>query len=149
MIYTMTEIQTKRLVLKTNCTIIDGQLGFPEKKNTSLLDIKPNCIEDGGFAIYLKSGDYIGHIGFRFDRKPYELTIGIENEQFRQCGYMTEAQDAVIQWIFDNCNTTQITARIGQITPVASRKLCKRNGFHEAKEGQDEWWILNIEDFKK
>lgn len=145
----MTEIQTKRLVLKTNCTIVNGQLGFPEKKNTSLLDIEPNCSENGGFAIYLKAGDYIGHIGFLFDRKPYELTIGIDNEQFRHCGYMTEAQDAVIQWIFDNCNTTQITARIGSITPVASRKLCKRNGFHEAKEGQDEWWILKKEDFKK
>ncbi len=148
-IYTMTKIQTKRLVLKTNCTVVNGQLVFPEKNITSLLDTKSACVEDGGFAIYLKTGDYIGHIGILFHRKPYELTIGIDNEQFRHCGYMTEAQDAVIQWIFENCNTNQITALIGSITPVASRKLCKRNGFHEAKEGHDEWWILNKEDFKK
>lgn len=63
--------------------------------------------------------------------------------------YQNEALDAAIQWIFDSCNTTHITALIGQITPVASRKMCKRNGFHEAKEGKDEWWILKKEDFKK
>ena len=77
------------------------------------------------------------------------MTIGIDDERHRKCGYMTEAQDAAIQWIFDNCDTMQVTALIGPITPVASRKLCERNGFHEAKEGKDEWWILDKADFKK
>ena len=146
----MTEIQTKRLIMRTNCTVVDGQLSFPKKPQLqSILEIKPNIVEDGGFAIYLKTGELIGHIGILFIRKPYELTVGIDNELYRKNGYMTEAQDAVIEWIFNNCKTTQIAALIGPITPVASRKLCVRNGFHESKEDNNEWWILDKEDFKK
>ena len=59
----MTEIQTERLILKTNCTVVDGQLVFPEKPSiTPLLDIKPAKAEDSGFAIYLKTDELIGHI---------------------------------------------------------------------------------------
>ena len=147
----MKEIQTERLILRTNCIVENGDLKFPEPPRfTSLLDIQPSKAEDGGFAIYLKSGDkvgeLVGHIGILFKRKPYELTIGIE-EQYRRRGYMTEAQDAAIRWIFDNCDTEKITALVGSITPVASRKLCVHSGFHEAREGREEWWILDKKDF--
>lgn len=74
----MTEIQTERLILRTNCTVTEGKLSFPDQPPfTSLLDIKPAKAEDSGFAICLNTGELIGHIGILFKRKPYELTIGI------------------------------------------------------------------------
>ncbi len=61
---------------------------------------------------------------------------------------MTEAQDAAIRWLFNNCNIEQITALVGSITPIASRKLCERSGFHKQVEGNEEWWILDKRDFE-
>lgn len=143
----MVELLTDRLVLRTNCTIENGVFSFPEKPPLkSILDLAPSKAEDTGFAIYLKSGEYIGHIMVLFKRKPYELSIGIE-EPYRKHGYMTEAQERAIKWLFDNCHTSQIVALIGPITPIASRRLCQKHGFHEKKEGREEWWVLDKNDF--
>jgi len=143
----MTEIETKQLVLRTNCFVVDGDFTIPERKVESILNIRPSKSEDGGFAIYLKEGNiFIGHIGLCFDRKPYELCVSID-EPYQGNGYMTEAQSEVIRWIFDNCSTDTISALIGPISPVQSHRLCKRVGFQEAKENNEDWWILKREGF--
>ncbi len=61
---------------------------------------------------------------------------------------MSEAQDKVIKWIFDNCDISQINALVGLITSIASRRLCEKNGFHKKMEGNCEWWILNKKYYK-
>ena len=145
----MVEINTERLILKTNCTANNGIFEYPpQPESISIFDLLPAQAENSGFAIYLKSGEQIGHINILFKRKPYELSIGI-GEQYRKHGYMTEAQSAVIKWIFDNCSTSQVTALVGPITPVASRKLCLNNGFVLAQEGNEEWWILEKDNFRR
>ena len=146
----MIKLKTKRLILRSNCRVVNGIFEFPPIQEISLeaiLDKQLSQAEDGGFAIYLKAGKLIGHILIYFKRKPYELSVSID-EPYRRKGYMSEAQDEVIQWIFDNCDTRQINVLVGPITPIASRRLCEKNGFHKVMEANHEWWVLNKEDFK-
>ncbi len=145
----MIEIETNRLIIESKCTVLDGVFTYPERKPfTSIWDTPPvDNGESGGFAVYLKSGEYVAHILVLFKRKPYELSVGTE-EKYRNNGYMKEAHDAVINWIFKNCSTDCISALVGPISPIASRKILTRFGFKEAKEGRDEWWILERNSFK-
>ena len=76
------------MILKTNCTIDDGEIVLPEKKHfESILDIEPTIAEDFGFAIYLKSGELVGHIAFDSKRSRFELSVGIE-EKYRKNGWV-------------------------------------------------------------
>ena len=98
--------------------------------------------EDSGFALYLKdSGELIGNIKIEFKRKPFELSVSVKEDQQKQ-GYMTEAQEAVVDWLFDNCNVDRIWALVGGITPGASRKILSRGGFKILQEKNEEWWCL-------
>lgn len=143
----MISIETERLILKSNCRVESGKLCFPPaKRPKSILNIEPSQSEDGGFAIYLKSGEEIGHIGLLFHRRPYELTVGVERE-YRERHYMTEAQQAVVDWIFNNCNTDVITALVGGITPVACQKMLRKQGFEKLDDSNEEWWELRRESF--
>lgn len=138
----MIKVEANRLILKTNCTITDGCIVFPEQSSaTSLLKIQSTNTADGGFSLYLKSGEYIGHISILFKRKPYELSFGIE-EPYRKKGYMNEAMTACTNWIFDNCSTNIITALVGSITPLAVRKILTSHAFIQQCENDDEWWVL-------
>ena len=138
-------IQTERLILKTNCTIVDGEIVLPEKKHfESILDIEPTIAEDFGFAIYLKSGELVGHIAFDSKRSRFELSVGIE-EKYQKSGYMSEAQRVVVPWIFENSNTEKIWALLGGITDEASRKILERTGFKCVPEGKQEWWVIKRE----
>ena len=142
----MITIQTERLILKTNCTIVNGEIVFPEKKPfTSILDRKPSIAEDSGFAIYLKSGELVGHVGFDSKRGRFELSVGIE-EKYQKNGYMSEAQKAIVPWIFENSNTDKIWAVLGGITNEASRKILERTGFKCVPEGKQEWWVIERSD---
>ena len=138
----MNTIETERLILKTNCTVVDGEIVFPEKQPfLSLENIKPSIAEDSGFAIYLKSGERVGHIAFDFKRDRFELSVGIK-EQYQKHGYMTEAQKAVVPWIFENTNTDKVWALLGGITDVASSKILERTGFEFVPEGNLKWWVV-------
>lgn len=138
-------IQTERLTLKTNCTIVDGEIVLPEKKHfESILNIEPTIAEDFGFAIYLKSGELIGHIAFDSKRSRFELSVGIE-EKYRKNGYMSEAQRAIVPWVFENSNTEKIWALLGGITDEASRKILERTGFKCVPECKQEWWVIKRE----
>lgn len=141
----MITIQTERLILKTNCTIVDGEIVLPEKKHfVSILDIEPTIAEDFGFAVYLKSGELVGHIAFDSKRNRFELSVGIE-EKYRKNGYMSEALRVVVPWVFENSNTEKIWALLGGITDEASRKILERTGFKCVPEGKQEWWVIKRE----
>jgi hypothetical protein len=135
------QIETERLIIKTNLTVNDGKLVIPDHKG-SILDLKPLEVEDGGFAVYLKStGELVAHIGLRFDRKPYELTIGTE-DGFKGKGYMSEAHTAVVEWLFGNTDAEMICALVGPLTPAACKKILSRDGFLQI-DGTDDgqgWW---------
>ena len=138
----MITIQTKRLLLRTNCIIVDGVIVLPEpKKNISILDMESTIAEDFGFAIYLNSGEYVGHIAFVTKRNRFELSVGIE-EKYQRNGYMSEAQRAIVSWIFENSNIDVIWALLGGITDNASRKILERTGFKCIPEGKEEWWAI-------
>ena len=138
----MITIQTERLFLKSNCKVVDGNIVLPEKNHgVSILNIKPAIAEDYGFAIYLKSGELVGHIAFDYKRNRFELSVGIE-ETYQKKGYMSEAQKAVVPWIFENSNTDAIWALLGGITDEASRKILERTGFTCVPEGKEEWWVI-------
>ena len=138
----MITIETERLILKTNCTVVDGEIVFPERKPVeSILDLKPAIAEDSGFAIYLKSGEHVGHIAFDFKRDRFELSVGTE-KQYQRNGYMTEAQKAAVTWIFKTCKTDSIWALLGGITDDASSKILERTGFKRVPEGKLNWWVL-------
>ena len=88
----MIEIQTDRLILKTECSVENCEFIYPKQDNTlsifELPDFKP---ENTGFGIYLKTGELIGHIDVLFKRKPYELSYGIDDSRYMEKGYMSEA----------------------------------------------------------
>lgn len=142
------ELETERLILKTDCSIVDGEFKCPsEQLPIDISNPKPQYGEREGFALYLKSTDeYVGHINILFKRKPYELSIGT-CEEFRRQGYMIEAHETLIPWLFENCGNITINALVGPITPLASRSILKRFGFKQEKEGAEEWWSLNFADW--
>ena len=138
-------METNRLRIVTNCIVDNGELVYP--KQTASIDIlklpRPLPLpENSGFGLYLKdNGECIGHISILFKRKPYELSVGVD-EPYQKQGYMTEAQDAVVQWLFEKCNVDRIWALVGPITPSASRKILSRGGFKMLQEKNEEWWCL-------
>ena len=144
------ELETKRLFLKTDCLIVNGEFTYPsEQSPIDILHPKSQNGERAGFALYLKStGENVGHIDLKFTRKPYELSVGTLEEHRRQ-GYMNEALEKVISWLFENCDTKTITAYLGGITPAASRSILRRFGFVQENEGREDWWILNYSDWEK
>ena len=136
-------METDRLRIVTNCSVENGELVFPEQSAPiDIFNLPRSLPENSGFGLYLKdNGECIGHISILFIRKPYELSVGVE-EPYRKQGYMTEAQDAVVQWLFENCNVDRIWALVGPITPSASRKILSRGGFKMLQGENDEWWCL-------
>lgn len=135
-------IETDRLIIRTNCKVIDGVFTYPETKPfVSLLKIDPQKPEDTGFGLYLKTGELVGHIDVTFKRERFELSVGTF-EQYQRHGYMTEAQMAIVPWIFANCNTDTIWAVLGGITDDASRKILERTGFKRYGDEKSEWWVI-------
>ena len=87
--------------------------------------------------MYLKNkGELVAHIGLRFDRKPYELTIGTE-DGFKGQGYMSEAHTAIVEWLFENTDSELICALVGPLTPAACKKILSRDGFKQIDGTED------------
>lgn len=140
----MIELETKRLIIKSDAYIAEGELKFQEKPHVvDLLDIKPSRVEECGFALYLKQEmDQVGHVTVIHHRRPYELTVGMD-ESYRQNGYMTEGLKQIIDWLFKNCTLDKLTAIRGNIIPEASRRLLLRCGFEQETTWKDaDWYVL-------
>lgn len=75
----MISIFTDRLELCSSCTVNDGVFSYPETNGEISIFNPPKTTygADCGFAVYLKSGEPIGHIDvlFKKNRPPYELSI--------------------------------------------------------------------------
>lgn len=141
----MTELYTERLIIRTNCYVVKGDFTFPDsptRGRINLLEITETKAEDVGFAIYLKTEEYIGHIGITMKRERFELTIGIDDDKYKGNRYMTEALKPTIEWIFKNSNVDRIWGLNGKISPEIVRKLLTNLGFTEAPEGKEDWWYI-------
>lgn len=127
----MIKIQTARLIIYSDASILDGMLVFPQtkRKEIDLLEIKPHQPQTTGFAIYLKDDNTkpVGQFGFRHDRYENELEYGT-NEPYRRKGYMREAMEAFIPWFFQNTSSTIIYGIIAEGN-VASENLALEVGF--------------------
>lgn len=133
---------TDRLEIKANCEAIEGRIVFHNNAPIDIFDLSESKPENCCFALYLKTGEYVGHISILNKRKPFEFSVGIE-KPYRKNGYMSEAIGPVIKWIVQNCSVESIVALVGPLTPEASRKILRRHGFMQKQEGNDEWWVLD------
>ena len=134
------EINTTRLLLRTNCTICNGRVVYPEKCTNviDLCSLSPAKAEDHGFGIYLNNA-LIGHIAFVYKRERFELSVGITSA-YQKNGYMTEAMQEVLKWL-DKNEVDEVWALLGGITNEASRKILSRTGFEKQPEGELEYWV--------
>lgn len=141
----MIRIETKRLIIKSNLCASKGQLIYPPKQQegTSLLNLRPLATEDTGFAIYLKPDESapIAHIGFRDDRRNYELTYGTE-DAYRRHGYLYEALSAFLHWFFADIGVEIIYGLIGN-NNIPSINLALKVGFQPCgQDGNCTWYEL-------
>lgn len=129
-------LETKRMIVKTNARLINRKIIFPDQpSHINILDIKPSIGENTGFMFYDKSDhrQLICHIALRDDRKPNEITYGTQ-ETYRNKGYMQEALNAFIKWIFKNTDICKLYALISN-NPT-SEKVLINQGF--IKENQND-----------
>lgn len=107
----MITIETERLIGKSELEVINGKVSFFEKsiEHLDLLGIKPATGMEHGFIFYLKEQTevMVCHIGIIYTRNRFEVSYGTE-EQFRQQGYMKEALDNFVCWIFANTDELEI-----------------------------------------
>lgn len=127
----MIEIETARLRLYSDASVIDGVLVFSQKeqKDIDLTQIEPHKSQTSGFAICLKY-DNTQQVGqFEFSNKRYEneLSYGT-NEPYRRKHYMQEAMEVFIPWFFQNASSTIIYGIIAEGN-VASKNLAQKVGF--------------------
>lgn len=143
---------SERMIIRSKASVVNGQfVRTPYKeKPVDIFNLPNRTYEDDGFAFY-NGNEIIGHLYVCFDEKPYELNGGIDREDYRKQGYMTEGITRCIKWIFESCDTDVIWAERGNIIPEASRKLLERCGFIYYGKGVDdgEWYMLTREKWKK
>ena len=139
--------QTKDMMMKTNLLAINGEITYPFRKPTiSLLDIKPNNAEDGGFVFYdgRDSNKLICRIAYTEKRGKRELFYETESE-YKNQGYMTEAMAYVLEWMRQSSVSGSLWLLI-QKGNVPSLKIAKRYGFvcQEEYDGEMEWYCLKL-----
>jgi RimJ/RimL family protein N-acetyltransferase len=109
----MIYFETERLICKSDLCLENGKLVEDKKDNTiDILSIKPTTGKEGGFVFYHKklSTVLICHVGITYARGRFEVTYGVDNELFRNQGYMTEALMALCKWLFNNTEQEKIWA---------------------------------------
>lgn len=138
----MIQIETQRLIIRSNLCVDKGQLIPPAKQHEeiSIFNLAPSKSEDAGFAVYLKSNEstQIAHFGFRSDRRDYELSYGTE-ELYRRQGYLYEALSNFLNWFFANINAESIYGLIGNDN-IPSIKLAQKLGFQPCDEDEQCTW---------
>lgn len=143
----MTEISSERLIMRTEISREKVRDFWENEKNNypkcNLLNLKEHKIEDQGFGFYLKNQPNIQvcHIGLRMDRKPYEISYGTEKD-YRNDGYIREAIDCMINWLFSNSDINKIYALISNNN--TSKKILEEKGFILEEENKNQKWYCLI-----
>ena len=131
-------------------TVTDKNIGFREKNifKIRLNDVKNNNSKYMWYTtwvVILKSENrIIGHIMLKgYPNEQGEVNIGYYmQEHYREKGYMSEAINKLIRWIFSNSDVKYIVADTLK-TNTTSQNLLKKIGMKLYKE-DDEcfWWRL-------
>lgn len=131
-------------------TVTDKNIGFREKNvfKIRLNDVKNNNSKYMWYTtwiVILKSENrIIGHIMLKgYPNEQGEVNIGYYmQERYREKGYMSEAINKLIRWIFSNSYVKYIVADTLK-TNTTSQNLLKKIGMKLYKE-DDEcfWWRL-------
>lgn len=108
----MIEIVTKRLVGISEMVVENYDI-VPKiiDKPVSLLDLRSRTGKENGFIFYDKDNQdiLICHVGITDQRAKFEVSYGTE-EKFRGKGYMSEALNGFVNFIFSETNRTEIWA---------------------------------------
>lgn len=135
---------TKRLICKTEMNIVEGVL-IPsiEQSNSeiNILDLKPSTGMEYGFMFYDKSNEeFICQIHFEDKRRSFEISYGTD-EKFREKGYMTEALEFFVNWIFEHTIIQEMFALIND-NPI-SQHILENRGFEFYKQDENgDWFII-------
>lgn len=131
-------------------TVTDKNIGFREKNvfKIRLNDVKNNNSKYMWYTtwiVILKSENrIIGHIMLKgYPNEQREVNIGYYmQEQYREKGYMNEAINKLIHWIFSNSDVKYIVADTLK-TNTTSQNLLKKIGMKLYKEDDEYfWWRL-------
>lgn len=138
---------SKNMIMKTNLSVVNGKIVCPSMKRViSLLDIKPNNAEDGGFVFYdsQDSNKLICRIAYTEKRGKNELFYETEAE-YKNQGYMTVAMAHVLKWMRQYSVSGSLWLLIHKDNRP-SQKIAQRYGFVSQGdfEGKMEWHCLNL-----
>ena len=128
----MISFETERMVCESDLCVESGKLVKPPRKtNIDLLNLKPATGQEGGFAFYHKElqGMLICHVGITCARGRFEVTYGVDNESFRNRGYMTEALKSLCKWLFSNTEQEVIWALPNGEYKEASTRVSEKCNF--------------------
>lgn len=138
--------ETERLVCKSEMLIVDG---FPEPiKNEesgvsilNILNMKPATGMEFGFMFFDKAtGNNVCQIHFENKRRKYEVSYGTD-EVFRGRGYMKEALNFFVNWIFSNTEVKELVALINNNDK--SQHILESTGFtFFEKDEFGDWFII-------
>ena len=136
------KIITERLVGYSDLVVENGHL-VPKKirESVNFLNLKPRTGQEEGFVFYDKDDQniLICHVGITTKRERFEVSYGTE-ESFRENGYMLEALNGLIDFIFSKTNEKIIWAiPNGEI----SQHILEKCGFrYFVEENGIRWFAL-------
>ena len=127
--------QTKRLSVGFKPCVENGKFVFdsPPTNEIDILNLLPTDPEYMTFQFYSKTDHTnICHISLTNKRGRLEVSYGTESE-FRNNGYMIEALDFAVKWIFNNTTEGSIWALPNSDISKAILKKCNfiDQGTHE------------------
>jgi RimJ/RimL family protein N-acetyltransferase len=142
----MIKIETDRMLGLSDMSISEGKLvGAPKREIIDLLTIPVTTGREDAFRFYLKDQPDVEvcHIGFTPARDRFEISYGTELE-FRKKGYMTEALQALTEWIFVNTAEGEIW---GLPNGQQSQRILERCGYSYCKEDTSyDWYVKRRSD---
>lgn len=134
--------ETKRLICKSEMAVING---LPKASRNiletiDLKNIEPLSGMEFGFMFYDKtSNEHICQIHFEEKRKEYEISYGTK-ELYRGKGYMQEALEFFVNWVFENTCIECLYALINN--NAISQHILEKNGFEvERTEPYGTWFV--------
>ena len=137
----MIEENTERLVCRSEMQIKDGKLIEPINDTLDILNLKPNTGMEYGFMFYNKiNGEWICQIHFEIKRREFEISYGTK-ENYQGKGYMKEALNFFVHWIFENTSIEKMYALINDNS--ASKHILEITGFeYEQCDECGEWFVI-------
>jgi RimJ/RimL family protein N-acetyltransferase len=140
--------------MKTNLEVMDGKLTYPTKEGCpidgglfSLLNLKANVAENGGFIFYdrEKTDNLVCKIAYVEKRGKTELCYETELP-YQSKGYMTEAMEYTLRWLRENTAEREVWLLIDK-NNVKSLQIAQRFNFVPSgcTLGTQEWHCLDLE----